>query len=519
MRFTGAMAIAAVLFGAGNQAGAQPQPFHLEETTITSIHAAFASGKLTCVQLTGLYLARIEAYNLKGPALHAIITVNPNALTTAAELDRQYRANRSGAGPLHCVPIILKDNFDTDDMPTTGGNVSLKNSRPLEDAFVVNRMRRADALILAKANMQEFARGGMSISSLGGQVLNPYDLTRTPGGSSGGTGASIAANLGLIGTGSDTGQSIRSPASANNLVGVRPTRGLVSRRGVIPASETQDEVGPIARTVTDAALLLDVMAGYDGGDPVTAYGGGHIPKSYTNLLKPDALKGARIGMMADLFGFGEPHEPVNSVMRVAIAKMEALGATIIRFKLPNYEAFASNIDTSTLEGRVVMDRYFAALGPNAPVKSFAQLVAAKTSAVQKTLENELSIRDGMNSDLYKTRMLNRERLRIAVARAMADMNLDAILYPHQRILVAPITAADQLERNGALSNGTGYPAVTFPAGFSTPSASAPLGVPVGAELLGADFSEGKLLAYAYAFEQATHWRKLPPSTPPLRGEP
>jgi Asp-tRNA(Asn)/Glu-tRNA(Gln) amidotransferase A subunit family amidase len=350
-------------------------------------------------------------------------------------------------------------------------------------------------------------------------VLNPYDLTRTPGGSSGGTGAAIAANLGTIGTGSDTGQSIRSPASANNLVGVRPTRGLVSRRGVIPASQTQDEVGPIARNVTDAARLLDAMAGYDPEDPVTAYGRGHIPQSYTHLLRADALKGARIGVMTNLFGTEERHEPVNAVMRAAIAKMEALGAIVIRFPLADYDALAANIDTSTLEGRIVMDRYFAALGPDAPIKSFAELVAANSSAVQKALEAELAVTDGMNSDLYKTRMLNRETLRIAVAQAMATMNLDAILYPHQRVLVAPITAADQPERNGTLSNGTGYPAVAFPAGFSAPTASAPLGVPVGAELLGLDFSEDRLLAYAYAFEQETHWRRPAPSTPPLAGEP
>jgi amidase len=207
------------------------------------------------------------------------------------------------------------------------------------------------------------------------------------------------------------------------------------------------------------------------------------------------------------------------VMDGAIATMQSLGAHILRFELPEYDAISPNIDTSTLEARTAMDRYFAALGPNAPVKSFAQLVAKKTSAVQKALETELAIPDGMNSDLYKTRMLNRETLRIAVAKKMADLGLDAILYPHQRILVAPITAADQLERNGTLSNGTGFPAVTFPAGFSPPSATAPLGVPVGAELLGPDFSESRLLAYAYAFEQATHLRKPPKSTPPLPGEP
>jgi amidase len=293
----------------------------------------------------------------------------------------------------------------------------------------------------------------------------------------------------------------------------------VSRAGVIPASQTQDEVGPIARTVTDAALLLDVMAGYDPADPVTALGKGRQPQSYTRLLNKDALKGARIGIMTNLFGAEERHREVNKVMDAAIAKMQSLGATVIHFALPEYGRLLPTMDTSTLEGHTVMDRYFASLGPNAPIKSYAQLVATKTSAIQKTLETELAIQDGMNSAEYKTRMLNRDRLRIAVAKAMADNNLDAILYPHQKILVVPVTATEQAERNGTLSNGTGYPAVTFPAGFSVPTATAPLGVPVGAELLGADFSEDRLLAYAYAFEQATSARKPPRSAPPLPGEP
>ena len=232
---------------------AQQSPFRFQEATIASIHAALAAGQLTCTQLTRLYLDRIAAYNMQGPALHAIITINPKAMETAAEMDRSYRASSAALGLLHCIPVILKDNFNTFDMPTTGGNVSMKTSVPPADAFTVARIRKAGALILAKANLQEFARGGMSISSLGGQVRNPYDLSRTPGGSSGGTGAAIAANFAVLGTGSDTGQSVRSPASANNLVGIRPTRGLVSRAGVIPNSLTQDEVGPIARTVTDTA--------------------------------------------------------------------------------------------------------------------------------------------------------------------------------------------------------------------------------------------------------------------------
>jgi amidase len=507
-------------FAAGQAAAQQPQDrFRFEETTIGSIHAAFAAGKLTCTQLTKLYLDRIDAYNLQGPALHAIITVNPKAMDTAAEMDRNYAAGPSTVGSLHCIPIILKDNFNTFDMPTTGGNVSMKKSMPSADAFTVDKMRRAGALILAKANMQEFARGGMSISSIAGQVHNPYDLSRTPGGSSGGTGAAIAANFAVIGTGSDTGQSIRSPASANNLVGIRPTRGLVSRSGVIPNSLTQDEIGPIARTVTDAALLLDVMAGYDPADPITAFGKGHIPASYTQLLGKDALKGSRIGVMTNMFGAAERHHEVNKVMDGVIARMETLGATVVRFDLPDYDKLAPVVSTSLFEARTVTERYFSTLRPDAPIKSFAELVAAKTSAVQKTLESEIAVVDGLNSQKYKDQMLNRDKLRLAVADKMADLNLDAILYPLQKILVVPITAEDQTERNGTLSNGTGFPAVTFPGGFSTPAASAPLGVPVGAELLGLDYAEAKLLAYAYAFEQAAQPRRLPLSTPPLPNEP
>jgi Asp-tRNA(Asn)/Glu-tRNA(Gln) amidotransferase A subunit family amidase len=494
-------------------------PFHLEEATISTIHAAFAGGQLACTQLTKLYLDRIDAYNLKGPSLHVMITVNPRALETAAEMDRQYRANRAAVGVLHCIPLVLKDNFNTADMPTTGGNVSMKDSRPASDAFTVAKLRTAGALILGKANLQEFARGGMSTSSLGGQVLNPYDLTRTPGGSSGGTGAAVAANLALAGTGSDTGQSIRSPSSANNLVGVRPTRGLISRNGLIPNSQTQDEVGPIARTVTDAAQILDVMAGYDPADPITAVGRGRHPASFTHLLHANALEGARIGVMTNLFGKEERHHDVNTAMDGVIARMHGLGATVVRFALPEYDQLLPVVATDLYEARTVTEKYFSTLPSNSPIKSYGALIATKTSAVQKTLEAEYAIADGMNSVEYKDRMLNRDKLRLAVMNKMAELNLDAILYPHQKILVVPVTAADQSERNGPLSNGTGFPAVTFQAGFSAPTATAPLGVPIGAELLGLDFTEDKLLAYAYALEQAANPRKPPRSTPRLPGEP
>jgi amidase len=394
----------------------------------------------------------------------------------------------------------------------------MRNSRPPADAFTVDRMRRAGAIILGKTNLQELARGGVSISSLGGQVLNPYDLTRTPGGSSGGTGVALAANLAVLGAGSDTGQSIRSPASALSLVGVRPTRGLVSRGGVMPNSATQDEVGPIARTVKDAARLLDVMVGYDSGDPITALGVGKQPASYVEALQGATLKGARIGVLTNVYGSEDRHAEVNRVMDQVMRTMQAQGATIVRFDLPALDELAANVGTDRFEARSVFDRYFAEIGPDQPVTSFRQLVDTKTATpdVQKTMEAEIAVDDGLNHATYRERMLNRERLRILLASKMADLQVDAILYPLQRILVAPTGQPDQPERNGVLSHGTGFPAVTFPGGFSSPTASAPIGVPVGAELLGLDYSEPKLLSLAYAFEQAARVRKPPVSTPPLR---
>jgi amidase len=508
---------AACSLAAVAHAPAHAAPFVLQEATVDGIHAAFKNKTLTCEALVKGYLDRIEAYDRQGPALRAILTINPAAMDTARAMDEHYRQSRGRVGTLHCIPVILKDNFDTRDMPTSGGNVAMKTSQPAADAFAVARMREAGALVLAKSNLQEFARGGVSVSSLGGQVLNPYDLTRNPGGSSGGTGASIASNFAVMGTGSDTGQSIRSPASANNLVGVRPTRGLVSRRGVMPNSLTQDEIGPIARTVKDAALLLDVMAGFDPQDPITAFGVGRQAKSYAAALDAKALKGARIGVMTNLQGKEERHAEVNRAMERVVAAMEAGGATVVRFELPAYDTLSTQVATDRFEARTVMDAYFATLGPNAPVTSFRQLVETKTASpdIQKTLEAELAVEDGMNAPAYKDRTLNRDKLRMAVSAKMAELGIDAILYPLQRVLVSAANQSDQPERNGTLSNGTGFPAVTFQAGFSAPTASAPLGVPVGAELLGRDFSEARLLSLAYAVEKAAPMRRPPQSTPAL----
>jgi len=260
---------------------AGPQ-FQLMETSISDIHRAMRAGTVTCRSLVQGYLDRIQAYDKQGPALNAMLYVNPKALEQAEAMDAEFK--RTGQmKPLHCIPVVLKDIFDTADMPTTAGSLALKGAQPSKDAFTVARFRRAGALILGKTNLHEFALAGVTVSSLGGQTKNPYDLSRTPGGSSGGTGAALAANFAVTGTGTDTVNSIRSPASANSLVGFRPTRGLVSRAGIVPVAFTQDAAGPITRNVADAAVMLDVMAGYDPDDPVTAFSIGNIPKTLYRL--------------------------------------------------------------------------------------------------------------------------------------------------------------------------------------------------------------------------------------------
>jgi Asp-tRNA(Asn)/Glu-tRNA(Gln) amidotransferase A subunit family amidase len=488
----------------------------LDEASVRSVHAAIDTGKATCVQVVRHYLDRIDAYDDRGPALNAIITVNPRALETAAQMDKLDRTTRPSR-PLHCIPVILKDNFHTADMPTTGGSITFRNMQTPDDGFVVKRLRDAGAIIIAKANLHELARSGTTVSSLGGQTRNPYDLTRTPGGSSGGTGAAIAANFGVLGTGSDTGQSIRSPSSANALVGVRPTRGLVSRAGVMPFSTTQDEAGPITRSVEDAARMLDVIAGYDANDPITAFSAGHIPRSYTASFDLGGLRGARIGLLTDFIGRDPIHGDVNRVLDTAVARMTAMGATVVRVTIPNLDELTRGLNLMNLEFKAAFDRYLASLGPIAPVKSLAEFVARGQAheSMRRGLDADLAVVDGMNSPEHQRMMARRDALRQAVMTVMAANKFDAILYPHQKRLVVPI-GEDQADRNGVLSNSTGFPALTFPGGFSPRTSSAPLGVPVGLELLGPEWSEPVLFRIAWAYEQATKIRKPPASTPPLK---
>jgi Asp-tRNA(Asn)/Glu-tRNA(Gln) amidotransferase A subunit family amidase len=509
-----ALAVGVILVAA-NAAG---QQFQLMEASVSDIRRATQSGKLTCHSLVQQYLDRIEAYDQQGPAINAMLYVNPKALEQADAMDQAFKRGEK-LKPLQCVPLVLKDVFDTADMPTTGGSLALKGMQPAKDGFTVVRFRQAGALIVGKTTMHELALAGVTVSSLSGQTKNPYELTRTPGGSSGGTGAALAANFATVGTGSDTVNSIRSPSSANSLVGVRPTRGLISRAGVIPVSFTQDAVGPITRTVADAAVMLDVMAGYDPDDPVTAFGIGKVPATYTAFLDRNGLKGVRIGVLRTLFGRGPDHQEVNRVMASALEVLKRHGAILVEVTDAAFDAgmLASDLDVQKWEYKYDLNNYLKAQ-PNPPVHSLAELIATGNyhkPSLEKFLVSAEAQQNGLNEPDYKDRRVKIEDLRVRLANALAKDNLGALVYPHQKRLPVMIGNLNQAERNGILASLTGFPAITVPAGFSAPTASAPIGVPVGIEFLGQPFSEPQLLKLAYAFEQATHARKPPQSTPPL----
>lgn len=497
---------------------APDRPFQLLETSIGDIHKAIQAGKLTCHDLVQQYLDRIQAYDQQGPKLRSMLYINPAVLEQADAMDREFKTTGK-LKPLGCIPIVLKDNFGTADMPTTAGSLALKGAQPDRDAFAVKRLREAGALILGKANMSEFATGGISASSLGGQVKNPYDLTRTPGGSSGGTGAAVAANFAAAGTGSDTGGSIRSPSSATNVVGIRPTRGLISRDGILPVSSTQDTIGPMTRNVADTATLLDFMVGYDPNDPVTSLSVGNIPKTYTAFLR-NGLKGARLGIFKNALGNGPEYEEVNRVMAKAIDALKEQGAVVIEVEDPalDIETLTANFRMNEPEFKAALNHYLQEQGSHVPVHSLAEIIASGQyykPTLQKFFDITSSYEDGPNSADYKDRRVRMEDVKIEVSNLMAKNNLDALIYPHQKCLVLPIGATFQKDRNGVIAALSGFPAIEVPAGFSTPTTSAPIGVPVGLEFLGRAWSEPRLIELAFGFEQATHIRKPPVSTPPL----
>ena len=487
--------------------------FHPEETTIADVQAAYKSGAITATQLVQAYLERIQAYGQKGPKLNVVIFLNPQAMQEAAALEEHFRATGKFVGPLHGIPVLLKDNINTSDMPTTAGSLTLAGFTPPTDATVTEKLRTAGAIILAKVNLHEFAVWGETVSSLGGQTLNPYDLTRTPGGSSGGTGAGVAANLAIAGIGTDTINSIRSPASANCVVGIRPTLGLVSRSGVIPYSFTQDAVGPLARNVADAVKMLNVLVGYDHNDPATAWSIGNTEKDYTKFLNPDGVRGKRIGVLRSFFGSAPIHEEVNKVANKSLEELKGLGATLIELDTPDLNSgkVSSDISVHVYEFKPALNSYLAET--NAPVKSLAEIISS--GKFHPNIGDNIKKSQGLElDDGYRLRLQKRAELRQRVMKIMADDRLDAIVYPHQQRLVVP-TGETQVDRNGALGSVTGFPAIVVPGGFSSPTPTASLGVPVGMEFLGRPWSEPVLIEIAYGYERATKHRRPPPSAPPL----
>jgi Asp-tRNA(Asn)/Glu-tRNA(Gln) amidotransferase A subunit family amidase len=489
--------------------------FRLTEASVAEIHAAMKAGSINSRQLVEMYLRRVEAYDKKGPSLNSVISINPKAMEIGAELDKRFQ-DSGFVGPLHGMPVLLKDNVNTRDMETTGGSACLKGYVPPGDAFVTKRLREAGAIILAKMNLHELAIWGETVSSILGQTRNPYDLSRTPGGSSGGTGAGLAANFGVLGIGSDTVNSIRSPASANCLVGIRPTLGLIGRAGVIPYSLTQDVVGPMARTVQDAVKMLNVLAGYDRLDSATAWNIGFVQTDYARFLNPNGLKGARIGIVETFFGSETIHQEVNRVVGSAVKKIEESGAVLVPVENPIFDSdrVVSEISVHLYDLKADLGRYLGDPKAGTPVKSLDEIIASGKyhPGIEENIKTAQQLSQG--DPEYKERLLRRVNLQNVILMTMAENGLDALVYPHQKRLVVPI-GQTQVERNGVLGSVTGFPAITVPAGFSEPTKEAPIGVPVGIEFLGRPWSEAVLIRMAYAFEQATKVRRPPVSAPDL----
>jgi amidase len=481
--------------------------FDLFEKSIDEIEAALEKRQITSRQLVEQYLARIAAYDQQGPRINAFISLNPAALDTADGLDRERAAGKV-RGPLHGIPLVIKDNFDTSDMPTTGSSIALATYRPARDAFQVARLRAAGAIVMGKTNLHELASGIVSVSSLGGQTRNPYDPTRNPGGSSGGTGAAIAANFAVAGLGSDTCGSIRIPASHNSLVGLRPSMGLSSRTGVIPLSHTQDVAGPLARTVRDVALILDATVGVDPADPATKAGQGRNPPSYVTGLSTASLKGVRVGVLTPLFGDAAEDQEVARVVRATIEAMKQSGAIAVEVPFPNLNELLRATSVIDAEFKFDLADYLSA-APNPPVRTLGEIL--ERGLYHQALDATFRRRNApetRDSDTYRAAVAKREDARRTVIATMEREKIVALVHPTIRQKAALIGAA-QGGSNCQLSPTTGLPALSVPAGFT------PDGLPVGIEFVGRPFSEADLLKLGAALERATKARRPPASTPPL----
>ncbi len=510
-RATGSVAVAAVALLSGAaiptvQPASDSEPFEVAEATILQLQEAISAGRVTSAELVDAYLARIAAYDQKGPRLNAMIRLNPNARAVAETLDRE-RADSGPRGPLHGVPIILKDNYDTADMPTTGGSIALAGLVPPDDGFQVRRLREAGAVILGKSNLHELAHGVTSISSLGGQTRNPYDPSRNPGGSSGGTGAAVTASFAAIGMGSDTCGSIRIPSAHNNLVGLRPTKGLSSIDGIIPLSHTQDTGGPLARTITDLAIVLDATVGRDPADQATEILEGRSLDRFADVLDARALEGARLGVLTNLFGGTTEEEEVSEIVRAAIAEMETLGAKVVEVTIPEFDDLLQDAGVIEHEFKFDLIDYLAAT-PGAPVGSLTDILERGLYHVALERNFRRRVEAERDSQEYVAALAKRPVIRESIVTILDDYLLDALVYPTLKNQPATI-GERQRGSTCLLSAASGLPALSVPAGFTA------AGLPVGAELLGRPLGDSQLVALGYAFEQGTDHRLAPALTPPL----
>jgi amidase len=502
----------------------QQNAFELEEATIGTLQEGMRSGRYTSRSITEMYLARIDAIDKSGPAINSVIERNPDAVRIAEERDTERKAGRV-RGPLHGIPVLIKDNIGTADrMRTSAGSLALAQSIAPRDAFIAARLREAGAIILGKTNLSEWANfrsthSTSGWSGRGGQTKNPYVLDRNPCGSSSGTGASISANLAAVGVGTETDGSIVCPSSANGLVGLKPTLGLVSRSGIIPIAHSQDTAGPMARTVTDAAALLAVLSGVDARDAATADARGKVVESYATVLNPAALKGARIGVARNNFGF---NGAVDGIMEEALAAMKSAGATIVDPANIVTEGKYGDAESDVLnfEFKADLNAYLATLGPSAPHKTLADLIAFNEQNKDREMpwfgqeQFILAQKKGpLTSPAYKA-------ARAKCLRMSRTEGIDATLTKHRLTAIVaptggPAWPTDLLNGDhftGGSSTAaavSGYPSVTVPAGFIH-------GLPVGISFVGGQWSDGTLIGLAYAFEQATKVRRPPRFEPTVR---
>lgn len=493
--------------------------FKLLEATIDDIHAAYESGEITCEELVDRYLDRIEAYDENGPELNAIITVNDNALDRAAELDERFQ-NDGLVGPLHGIPFVVKDQVETADMTTTFGSEAFTDYKPTEDATLVSHLRDAGAIILAKTNLPDWATSWFGYSSVIGRTKNPYDLERDPGGSSSGTGAAVAANLGTVGIGEDTGGSIRLPASFNNLFGIRVTPGLLSRTGMSPLVVSQDTPGPMARSATELATVLDATVEYDPEDEYTAVNElTEDPGSYVDHLDADELEGTRIGILRNAFGDADDPKsgPVTQKVEEAIETMEKAGAEIVDpVSVPNLDDHLDATSLYLLQSKRDLNEFFASR-PEAPVDSTEELY--ETDQYHELLDLFIGIAEDGPEDPesdpdYWESVAAQLQFQRDVLNVYARNDLDVLLCPD--VQVVPPKAEDieagkldtlTFPTNTVLASQSGLCAISVPTGLTDD------GLPVGVELIGKPYTEARLLSLAYAFEQEADPRSVPETTP------